>query len=53
MSILIELGTYGNGGFDEGAGVAGEELTAGAEEAAVAGDGAKGGGGGHGRCRCR
>jgi hypothetical protein len=40
VSIPLEFGAYGESRFNQGAVIAGEELTTGSEEAAVARDGA-------------
>ena len=47
MTMFIKFRPYRKFGLGEGVSVAGEELTTGAEETTVAGEGAYGGGGGH------
>ena len=52
VPVFVELGAYREGGLGQCVVVASEEFAAGAEEAAVAGDGAEGGGGRH-QCKSR
>ena len=47
VAVLDEFCAYREGGLGQGTLVAGEQAAAGAEEAAVAGEGAEGGGGRH------